>query len=199
MTTAPKRTFVLFAAIVFGTVAAAAQSAPPPPRGDSAMGAPKEFSTADFAKHRTEMCQMQYAAAVGHFAALETRLNLTGKQKPAFDKWKAIKLSAEKSRATACTDMPIPPPQESNDGKAKAPSPVEALKRHEQQLKDELVEIKAEEPALEALAGVLGEEQLRLLNRPPHGGPHDFGPDRAPHGDGHSPQGGPDQPPPPCE
>ena len=187
-----KSTILWLAALALCTTAGLAQNVPPPPEGGPVPPSKppsKDVSPSDMAKHHAQMCIGHYAQEVGALASLETELQLTDAQKPAFEKWKAVKLTAAKTQADICAARPPPPPPTKDGTKPNHPSPVEALKNHEQRLKVRLNELKAEQPALEALVDVLSPEQLRLLT-PPHGGPHDGGQDKGPH-DGMGPGNGP--------
>jgi hypothetical protein len=185
------------AAMALCATAALAQGAPPsPPPNGGPDGPHKAFNDADIAKMHARICLDLYAQEAGHLTVLETRLQLNDKQKSAFEKWKAVKMTAAKALADACAAM-APPPKDG--AKPKAPSPVDALKSEMQHLKARVAELKAEEPALEALVGALSEEQLQAF-APPHGGPHWAG-RKGPHEDptdgpkdGHGPG---DAPPPP--
>lgn len=139
------------AAVLFAAGSAGAQT-PEPSHPDKA----------DLQRHFVEMCQDRLARATGEIAFLETKLGLTEQQMPLFERWKKIKLNAAKQ--ADCT----PPP----DGE---PSIVDRLKREEKMLRQRLDELKAEQPALEALVASLSAEQKNAF-APPHG----FGPG-APH------------------
>lgn len=176
----------LAAVLLILSAGAWAQSAPPP--APEARPAPKEISPAEHQKHRAEMATGLYAREVGRLAELETQLNLTDKQKPAFEKWKAVKLAAAKARADAFLNEKAPPPAPpSSEAKPPLPNPAEGLQHRGGRLKAELADIKAELPALQALTTVLTPDQMRLLAPPPHHG--DGVPMPGLHG---GPNGGPD-------
>ena len=146
-------------------------------------------SPGDMAKRHAVMCNDGYAREVGKLAALEVKLDLSDKQKPLFEKWKAVKLAAAKAHAKECSERMLPEPFKA---RMKAPDVVAGLKAEEARLKDRLSEIKVELPALAALVAGLSEEQKAALM--PVGHRHHMGPpERVPH-DG--PGAGPGMPPP---
>jgi len=163
---------ITLTALVLSAGAALAQVPPAPPFD---KGPPDK---AEMQRHFAEMCQDRLAYVTGDIAFLEAKLALTDAQKPLFERWKKIKLNAAK--AGNCT----PPP----DGK---PSLVDGLKREEMMLRQRLVELKAELPALEALAASLSDDQKAAFGRrgPHWGGDHHRGPE----------WDGPNQLPPPPE
>lgn len=176
---------ITFAAFVFSAGAALAQMPPTPPLE---KGQPDK---AEMQRHFAEMCQDRVAHVTGDIAALEVKLALTEPQKPLFERWKKIKLNTTK--AADCT-----PPAE---GK---PSLVDGLKHEEKMLRQRLDALRAELPALEALAASLSDEQKQVFGRQLHG-PHPDGfrpPGDHPGGDrpgGDHPggdRGGPNNPPP---
>lgn len=174
--------------------AALADTTPPPvgPNGGPGPFPGKAFSKEDMQKHHAQMCSGFYAHEVGALAELEVRLQLTAKQKALFEKWKTVKLSAAKAHSETCLSMKgpdLPPPDAGKDAKPPVPSPVEGLKHEMQGLQDKLAEIKAELPALEALAASLSDDQKLALE--PHHGPR--GPMGGPQGPHDGPHGGPDQ------
>jgi hypothetical protein len=159
-------------AMLFVAGTAMAQTPPAPP--------PDHPSARAMMKDRfAEMCRDRPARTAGEVAALEVRLQLTEKQKPLFERWKKVKLAA--ARSADCT-----PP--SND----APSIVDVLKHEETMLRQRLDELKAEQPALEALFASLTDEQKKAFMPPPH----HRGPGRP---DTMGPPGGHGLPPPPPE
>jgi hypothetical protein len=174
------RMFVPFvAAAMLCAPAALAENAPPPPAGQAGPMAPgKPMNKDDMAKMHARMCTDGYARAAGELTTVEIRLQLTAKQKPLFERWKAVKLTSAKTHADACAAMKLPDMDKAKD---KAPSLAEGLKMEEKHLQARLDELKAEQPALAALEAVLTDEQKGALL--PHDGPHD-----GPHGDG--PMGG---------
>ncbi|MGB8602237.1 MAG: hypothetical protein WCD42_08585 [Rhizomicrobium sp.] len=208
---AQKTVIAAFVAAALIAPAALAQAAPPPAGPNTGPGpfAGKAFSKEDMQKHHAQMCSGFYAHEVGALAELEVRLQLTAKQKPLFEKWKTVKLSAAKAHSETCLSMKgpdLPPPDAGKGAKPPVPSPVEGLKHEMQGLQDKLTEIKAELPALEALAASLSDDQKLALEphhgpRGPMGGPQ--GPHDGPHDGGHDgPHGGSEmgpQPPAPTD
>ena len=156
-------------ALVLSAGTALAQMPPAPP---FEKGQPDK---AEMQRHFAEMCHDRLAHVTGDIAFLEVKLALTDAQKPLFERWKKIKLTAAK--ATDCA----PPPE----GK---PSIVDQLKHEEKMLRQRLVELKAELPALEALAASLSDDQkVAFGRRGPHWGGNRHGPDD---------RNGPNEPPP---
>lgn len=139
----PAATAMLFAA---GTALAQTPPAPPPSSHPAKAMMQNRFA---------EMCRDRPARAAGEVAALEVRLQLTEKQRSLFERWKKVKLAA--ARSANCT-----PP--SND----APSVLDALKHEEAMLRQRLDELKAEQPALEALFASLSDEQKKAFLPPLH-------------------------------
>jgi hypothetical protein len=133
------------AAMLFVTGAALAQM---PPANDH----PGKAGTQN---HFTEMCRDRPAQAAGELAALEIRLQLTEKQKPLFERWKKVRMTTAKSADCA------PPP----DGE---PSIIDSLKHEEKMLRQRLDELKAEQPALEALVASLTDQQKQAFAPPRH-------------------------------
>ncbi|MGA7674032.1 MAG: Spy/CpxP family protein refolding chaperone [Rhizomicrobium sp.] len=147
-----------FASLALCASAAMAQDAPPAPpapaAGQTGHG-PWHMNKEDMAKHHAQMCSDFYARAVGKLAYLETKLALTGAQKPAFDRWKAVVLSSVKARADECATAKMP------DRNA---SVVEVAKLKVQRMKTRLADLQAQMPALESLAGSLNQEQTHIFD-----------------------------------
>lgn len=142
-----------------GAAAFAADRAAPPPGGPMGHGHHWHMDAKDMAKHFKEMCADRYAHAVGGMAYLETRLDLTAKQKPAFDAWKQVVLSSAKSAGDECAAMKPP---------AEKPSLVDMMKFHERGLEMRADGIKAQMPALETLTAALDDNQDHILARAIH-------------------------------
>lgn len=126
---------------------ALAQDAPPAAKPDRA---------ARFAEHHAQMCENLYAHAVGKYAELEVKLNLTPTQKPLFERWKNIRLAAAKDHSVQCADM------KPMDRQA---SIVDHQKRQIAMLETRLADLKAQTPALEALSASLDKSQAETLAR----------------------------------
>ena len=139
-------------ALCAGAAFAATQS-------DAPMGHHWHMDKKEMAKHFKSMCANRYAHAVGGMAYLETRLNLTDKQKPAFNQWKDVVLSSAKKASNQCATMTPP---------AKRPSLVEQAKFRERVLEMRLDGLKAQMPALESLTAALDQKQDRILERAVH-------------------------------
>jgi len=191
------RIFVsVIASLALCAPAALAADAPPPPpppglsAGPGPDGAGKPAKE-DMAKMHAMMRTDGYAREVGKLATLEVRLNLSAKQKPLFEKWKAVKLAAVKARAEKCSENK---PSEPFKVGRKAPDLVAGLKTEESRLKDRLGEITAELPTLSALVASLSDGQKAALMPMGLGPHHHMGPPaRAPYG---GPEAGPGMPPP---
>ncbi len=144
------------AALALCSSAALAQDAAAPPPPDSPMMGRMHFDKAEMEKHRAQMCSDHYARAVGKLAYLETKLALTDQQKPAFERWKDVKLTSAKAHSAACATRQWPGPDASI---------MERVKMQTKHLQDRLAELKAETPSLEALVGTLSAEQQKALQR----------------------------------
>jgi hypothetical protein len=147
------------ASLAFCASAAMAQDVPAPAPAPSAghMGhGPWHMNKEDMAEHHAQMCSDFYAHAVGGMAYLETKLALTDKQKPLFDRWKHVKLESVKANADECTGMKMP---------MMDASIIDRLKLHEKMLKAKLADLQAEMPSLEALVASLSDEQKHALER----------------------------------
>lgn len=147
-----------------------AQNTPPSaPRTDNARGFNRPAPTAaEQTARRAEFCQGAYARAAGRFAELEVRLNLTGAQTGAFNRWRDLRLAAAKRMAGECTARPMGGPGRGPRGgttNATPPSPVERLTREETRLQHRLADIQTERPALEALYTSLNTAQRQTLVR----------------------------------
>jgi len=151
----PRILVPLFASLMLSATAALAQTPPPvPPQGGEHHMMRMEFNKGDMEKHRAEFCADRYAHAVGEIAYLQTKLALTDKQKPLFDRWQKIKLEAVKTHSGECAEIKLPGP----DG-----SVIDKLKLEERMLKEHLADLQAQMPALEALVGALNAEQQKEL------------------------------------
>ena len=148
-----------FASLALCASAAMAQDAPQAPPAPTAahMGhGPWHMNKEDMAKHHAQRCSDRYAGAVGRLAYLETKLDLTDRQKPLFERWKHVKLSAVRAHADECaTKMP-------RDMDA---SIIDRMKMHEKMMKARLADLQAEMPSLEALVASLNDEQKEDLDR----------------------------------
>ena len=139
--------------------AAMAQDAPTPPTAPAAkhMGHGSwHMNKEGMAKHHAQMCTDLYAHAVGKLAYLETKLALTDNQKPLFERWKKVKLSAVKAHTDECATLTT---------SMWDASIVERMKTQEKMLKSRLASLQAEMPSLEALAASLSDEQKHVLDR----------------------------------
>ena len=179
--------------------AAMAQDAQPSPpatgAGPMAHGA-WHMNKEEFAEHHAQMCSDIAPRAIGKLAYLEAKLALTDKQKPLFDRWKDVRLANVKARSAECASMTMPD---------KEFSIVEHLKQEEKMLQGRLGELRAEMPALEALAASLNDEQKHVFDRTHgmfgghemHGMPGMMEYMHHGHGDGHDNDD--DAPPPPTQ
>jgi hypothetical protein len=174
--------------------AAMAQDAPQAPPAPTAahMGhGPWHMNKEDMAKHHAQRCSDRYAKAVGGLAYLETKLALTDRQKPLFERWKHVKLESVKARANDCATMA---PRDMDA------SIIDRLKMQEKRIKARLADLQAEMPSLEALVASLTDEQKEDLERTHEmfGGHEMHGMmEHMHHGHGHGDDNDGDAPPPP--
>jgi len=139
----------ILAALALTAPAALAQEAPQGQKHHA-----MQMSADEMAKHHAEMCTNHFAEAVGKLAALEVRLNLTAAQKPAFERWKQVKLADVKAATAKCADTtPL----------GRDASIMEHRQRQIARAEQHLANLKAETPALEALVKVLTPEQQMVL------------------------------------
>ncbi|MDR3526328.1 MAG: Spy/CpxP family protein refolding chaperone [Rhizomicrobium sp.] len=144
--------------IVLAALTAFALAAPLALAQDMPPGHPGKAGDwkAEHARHHGEMCTNLYAHAVGKLAELDVQLKLTSVQKPLFERWKNVKLAAVKAHSAKCATMTPP------DGEV---SLVEHHKMKIAMLEAHLADMKAEQPALEALIGSLDKDQQEVLKR----------------------------------
>ena len=173
-----------FLAVALLCLSSAAAAQPTPP-ADKPMP-----DKAEMQRHMAEMCQDRKAHAAGELTYLETKLALSDKQRPLFERWKKIKLA--EANAAECA---VPPPP---DGE---PSLVDQLKQEEKFLHARLDSLKAELPALDAFYASLSDAQKKAFRPAPPPGAHRGGPmmGRGPAGHGPDAPGrdGPGNEPPP--
>ncbi len=143
----------IVATLALGTAAFAADQTAP------ARGHHWRMDKQDMAQRFKNHCKNRYARTVGTMAYLETRLDLTAQQKPAFERWKGIVLSSAKSASDACLAMTPP---------AQKPGLVEQAKHRQKRLEMRLSGLKAQMPALESLTAALDQKQDRILERAVH-------------------------------
>ena len=150
------RTFLpAMAGLALAASAAFAQAAPAAPAAPGPMMQMRHFDQADMAKHMAEMCKNRYAEAVGKLAELETRLELTAKQKPLFDRWRDTLLTSAKARVDECNIVKMP----------RDMSIVDMVKAHQKIMQTRLDILKGQLPALEALNAALTADQQKVLKR----------------------------------
>jgi len=151
----PRILIPLFASLMLSATAALAQTPPPaPPQGGEHHMMRMEFNKGDMEKHRAEMCADRYAHAVGEIAYLQTKLALTDKQKPLFDRWQKVILETAKTHSGECATVKLPSPEG---------SVIDKLKLQERMMKERLADLQAQMPALEALVGSLNTEQQKVV------------------------------------
>ncbi len=136
--------------------APAAPSAPAAPAAQHMGHGPWHMNNEDMAKHHAQRCADRYAHAVGKLSYLETKLALTDKQKPLFERWKKVKLASVKAHSDECATM-MPHAMDA--------SIIERMKMHEKKMKAKLADLQAEMPSLEALVASLSDEQKHVLDR----------------------------------
>jgi hypothetical protein len=150
----PRIVLSALAGLALAASASFAQATPPSPPSAGPMMHMKHFDKAEMEKHMAQMCQDRYAKAVGKLAELETKLDLTTKQKPLFERWKDTILSTTKARVADCANFKMP------EGE---PSIVDQAKMHLKRLQAQLDILKAQMPALEALNTSLDADQQKVL------------------------------------
>jgi periplasmic protein CpxP/Spy len=104
-----------------------------------------------------KMCTERYARKAARLAYLEAKLALTDQQRPAWNKWRQIKLDAAEQRRTACLQH-----QHREDADLTA---IERAARREKFLSARLAQLQASKPALQALYDALNPEQKALFDR----------------------------------
>ena len=157
----PRIIIPFFASLALCASAALAQEAPAAPPAPSAMQdhhmmGGRHFGMEDMQKHRAQMCADIAPRAVGKFAYLEAKLQLTDKQKPLFERWKNSLMSSIKAHEGACLNAKMP------DRDA---SVVDMARLQQKRMETHLADLKAQMPALEALVGSLNAEQNKILDR----------------------------------
>ena len=133
-----------------------APAAPPAPVAKHMGHGAWHMNKEDMAEHHAQMCSDRYARTVGTLAYLETKLALTDKQKPLFDRWQRVKLSAARAHSDECGTM-MPRDMDA--------SIIDRMKMHEKKMKARLADLQAELPSLEALVASLTDEQKHALER----------------------------------
>lgn len=104
-----------------------------------------------------ERCAERYARKVARLAYLEARLNLTEQQKPAFAKWRQIKIdTADKRRASCLARQP---------GRGQNETAVEREARVEKRLSERLQTLQTTRPVLQALYESLSPEQKVVFDQ----------------------------------
>ncbi|MDE2112201.1 MAG: Spy/CpxP family protein refolding chaperone [Alphaproteobacteria bacterium] len=153
----PRIIVPFLASLALCAAAAVAQEVPPPPSSPQAgqMGR-WQMNKEDMARHMQQMCADRYAHAVGTMAYLQTRLALTDKQRPLFERWKDTVLTTAKEHSAKCAAMKMP---------EMPPTMVDRLKHQEAMLKDRLDSMEAQMPELEALTASLDQQQQQILQR----------------------------------
>ncbi|HJR54939.1 MAG TPA: Spy/CpxP family protein refolding chaperone [Rhizomicrobium sp.] len=106
-------------------------------------------------ERRQEMCEDRADRLAGQLAYLEARLDLTAGQRPAFDRWRDIRLAAAQRQARTCAERPLP----GHGPDATRPNPVEQMARREEVLRQRLADLQIQRPALETLYNSLSPEQ----------------------------------------
>ena len=104
-----------------------------------------------------KMCTERYALKAARLAYLEAKLALTDQQRPAWSKWRQIKLDAAEQRRTACLQH-----QHKEGANLTA---IEREARREKFLSARLAQLQASKPALQALYDALNPEQKALFDQ----------------------------------
>jgi len=107
--------------------------------------------------HRAEKCNGRYAETVGKLSYVETRLALSDKQKPLFDRWKNARMTQAKEHEDRCVTHVA-------KNRSARPTPVERMARQEERLKMRLAQMEAEKPAFTALYASLTPEQQEVFS-----------------------------------
>jgi hypothetical protein len=115
---------------------------------------------ADSAGWHNEMCADRFAHDTAKIAYLETRLELTDAQRPAFENWKSSVLAAANSQKNNCAARTA--------DAGHAPTILDREAREEVMLKARVAALDAELPSLTALYQTLSPDQRAMLDRPRH-------------------------------
>ena len=115
---------------------------------------------ADSGAWRQEMCADRFAHDVGRISYLETRLELSDAQRPAFEAWKSSVLAAAKSRENDCAAM--------TPDAGHPPTILDHEAREELMLKARLAALDSEIPSLKSLYQTLTPDQKTVFDRPMH-------------------------------
>ena len=107
--------------------------------------------------HRAERCNGRYAETVGKLSYVETRLVLSDKQKPLFDRWKNARMTQAKAHEDRCVARVA-------KNRSARPTPIERMDRQEERLKMRLAQMEAEKPAFTALYASLTPEQREVFS-----------------------------------
>lgn len=148
------RDISIVSTMIVGTAAACAV-APPPTAGEivKPISGPARPPT-DWGK---DTCTELNAAVVGQLAYMEAKLELTSAQRPLWDKWRQIVIAGAKKEQTACL-------QDVAGGNGH-PTILERSAHRAQVLSDEIENLRAAQPALEALYQALTAEQRAVLDQ----------------------------------
>lgn len=147
---------------------ACAQGVPPSPpaAGQSTQQPPappseRRHAEEDPVAHHKTFCSDHYAHEIAGLFYLEAKLDLTEKQRSAWNKWRQVQSDNANKEQTVClTNAPTP------DAKPTAP---EREAQMEKVLVIKLQNLQSSRPALEALYEVLTPAQRAVFDRPPHG------------------------------
>jgi hypothetical protein len=125
-------------------------------------------SAADEARFYKDLCTERFAHSASHLAYLDAKLDLTDKQRPAWNKWSQWNLDAAgKARASCLADAPK---------SGAAPNALDREANLEKVLAGTLAGLQASRPALQALYEVLTPEQRVIFDSstgwPHHGESH---------------------------
>ena len=146
----------IFASLALCATAALAQDAPPGPQAPGTHRVMRmEFDSQNMAQRRANFCADRYARAVGAMSYLETRLALSDRQRPLFDRWKRDRLESAKAHDGECATVQLPGPQG---------SAVDKMKLRERMLKERLDDLQGQMPSFEALYASLSDEQKHVLD-----------------------------------
>ncbi len=104
-----------------------------------------------------KMCTERYAQKAARLAYLDAKLALTDQQRPAWNKWRQIKLDAAEQRRSACLQ------HQAKEGAT--PTAPDREARMEKFLSARLAQLQASKPALQALYDTLSPEQKTLFDQ----------------------------------
>ncbi|PKU25387.1 Spy/CpxP family protein refolding chaperone [Telmatospirillum siberiense] len=159
-----RKTFLLTAFPLLWATMACAQGVPPspPPAGQPpAPTSEMRHSEEDPVARHKNFCDEHHAHEIARLAYLEAKLDLTEKQRAAWNKWRQVQIdNAGKEQADCLSNVPT---------RETKPTALEREAQMEKGLAVKLQNLQSSRPALEALYEVLTPAQRTVFDRPPHG------------------------------